>query len=167
MVRGEPNFQVCTGTHKETGEVVAIKQLRKKAIKKEKVLEEINILRLVGDHQNIIGFKDLFVNEEYWFIVMEMAQGGELFDRLVQKVRMGTDDSSTSSSSSSSSSSGSSTSSSSNSNLGVYPPLFHVVHRACCNFLSISVLLPVVGGLLRVASKYDHERDRRSGHVFT
>lgn len=97
-------FQVCTGTHKETGEVVAIKQLRKKAIKKEKVLEEIDILRLVGDHQNIIGFKDLFVNDEYWFIVMEMAQGGELFDRLVQKVMMVTEEQHSNNNSSSNSS---------------------------------------------------------------
>ena len=40
-----------------------------------------------GEHRNIIGFRDVFVDEDYYYIVMEMAEGGELFDRLVEQVR--------------------------------------------------------------------------------
>jgi calcium/calmodulin-dependent protein kinase I len=73
------------GSHRETGEVVAIKQLPKKAIRELKVMTEVDILRLAGEHRNIIGFRDLFQDEENWYIVMEMAEGGELFDRLVER----------------------------------------------------------------------------------
>ncbi len=77
---------VCVGAHRETGETVAIKQVPKKVVKEWKVQQEIEILRLGGDHRNIIGFRDVFQDEDNWYIVMEMAEGGELFDRLVEQV---------------------------------------------------------------------------------
>jgi len=64
---------------------VAIKQLPKKSIREHKVMTEVEILRLAGEHHNIIGFRDLFQDDENWYIVMEMAEGGELFDRLVER----------------------------------------------------------------------------------
>ena len=76
---------VCVGSHRETSEIVAIKQLPKKSIREHKVMTEVEILRLAGEHRNIIGFRDLFQDDENWFIVMEMAEGGELFDRLVER----------------------------------------------------------------------------------
>jgi serine/threonine protein kinase len=79
--------QVCVGSHRETGEFVAIKQLPKKNVRQHKVMQEIEILRTAGEHRNIIAFKDLFQDDDYWYIVMEMAEGGELFDRLVEQVR--------------------------------------------------------------------------------
>jgi hypothetical protein len=78
---------VCVGAHRETGETVAIKQMPKKAVKEWKVQQEIEILRLAGEHRNIIGFRDVFQDEDNWYIVMEMAEGGELFDRLVEQAR--------------------------------------------------------------------------------
>lgn len=77
---------VCVGAHRETGETVAIKQMPKKAVKEWKVQQEIEILRQAGEHRNIIGFRDMFQDEDNWYIVMEMAEGGELFDRLVEQV---------------------------------------------------------------------------------
>jgi len=71
---------VFTGIHRETGEVVAIKQLPKRSVRPRKVMEEINILRVAGEHRNIIGFKDLFSNDEYWFIVMDLVSGGRMVD---------------------------------------------------------------------------------------
>ena len=53
--------------------------------KNKKVMTEVEILRLAGEHRNIIGFRDLFQDDENWYIVMEMAEGGELFDRLVER----------------------------------------------------------------------------------
>lgn len=78
--------QVCVGSHRETGETVAIKQMPKRSVRQAKVMQEIEILRLAGEHRNIIAFKDLFMDDENYYIVMEMAEGGELFDRLVEEV---------------------------------------------------------------------------------
>ena len=74
---------VSTGVHRETGEKVAIKQLPRRLVSRSKVMEEVEILQTVGDHNNVVTYKDLFVNDDYYYIVMESASGGELFDRLV------------------------------------------------------------------------------------
>mmetsp|Transcript_23948 Transcript_23948/g.64773 ORF Transcript_23948/g.64773 Transcript_23948/m.64773 type:complete len:107 (-) Transcript_23948:47-367(-) len=42
-------------------------------------------MRIAGDHLNVTSFIDLFSSDTNWYIVMEMAAGGELFDRLVTR----------------------------------------------------------------------------------
>ena len=42
-------------------------------------------MRIGGDHCNVTSFIDLFSSDTQWYIVMEMAAGGELFDRLVTR----------------------------------------------------------------------------------
>ena len=53
---------------------------------------EVQFMKTVGDHPSIIGFKECvsFANDHEWqgarnttWIFMEMATGGELFDRLI------------------------------------------------------------------------------------
>ena len=51
-------------------------------------LREIQILRLVGDHPNIIDVVGSFETPAYIFIVMELCPNGELFDYLTQFVRL-------------------------------------------------------------------------------
>jgi phosphorylase kinase gamma subunit len=51
-------------------------------------LREIQILRLVGDHPNIIDVVASFETPAYIFIVMELCPNGELFDYLTQVVRL-------------------------------------------------------------------------------
>ena len=43
---------------------------------------EINALRAVGHHDNIVTLVDVFVDETDVMIVMELCTGGDLFDRL-------------------------------------------------------------------------------------
>ena len=47
------------------------------------VRSEVEILRRVGSHPNIVALKDVFETEQEWLIVMELVTGGELFERLV------------------------------------------------------------------------------------
>ena len=45
---------------------------------------EIEILRRIK-HEHIIALKDLFETKHEMYIVMELVQGGELFDKIVEK----------------------------------------------------------------------------------
>ena len=51
-------------------------------------LREIQILKLVGDHPNIIDIVASFETPTYVFIVMELCPNGELFDYLTKVVRL-------------------------------------------------------------------------------
>ncbi len=52
------------------------------------ILREIQILKLVGGHPNIIDIIASFVTPNYVFIVMELCPNGELFDYLTKVVRL-------------------------------------------------------------------------------
>jgi len=49
---------------------------------REQTMREINILRLVAGHDNIIQLLDVFESETYIFLVFELCTNGELFDHL-------------------------------------------------------------------------------------
>ena len=51
-------------------------------------LREIQILKLVGGHPNIIDIVASFETPNYVFIVMELCPYGELFDYLTKVVRL-------------------------------------------------------------------------------
>ena len=55
---------------------------------KESTLKEIEIMRLIGGHPNIIDIHDTFESDSFVFIVMELCPNGELFDYLTQVVRL-------------------------------------------------------------------------------
>lgn len=76
---------MCPAVHKETGEVVAVKTVDRAAASATRIQREADIMRLSGEHRNVVQFLDLFSSESHWHIVMEMAAGGELFDRLVTR----------------------------------------------------------------------------------
>ena len=42
-------------------------------------------MRIGGDHRSVVNFVDLFESPSHYYLVMEMASGGELFDRLVAR----------------------------------------------------------------------------------
>ena len=50
----------------------------------EKVKDEIDIMRRVS-HPNCIQFVDMFDAKDKLYIVMELVNGGELFDRIIEK----------------------------------------------------------------------------------
>lgn len=89
QVLGQGSFAVVKAVvERSTGEQRALKIIAKKPLKdsNEKMLkEEITILGKV-EHPNIIKMWDLYETKEGVFIVTDLCRGGELFDRLVEKV---------------------------------------------------------------------------------
>jgi len=68
--------------NRATGERFAVKVLSKKKMSDEDKIAmhtEIEILKSV-DHPNIVRLIDIFEDDRHWCLVMELMQGGELFD---------------------------------------------------------------------------------------
>ena len=89
---GEGTFgKVKLAIHILTGEKVAIKILQKNLIKGpkqyERIQNEIKYLKLLN-HPNIIKIYEVIENELSFFIVMEYATGGELFNYIVLKEKL-------------------------------------------------------------------------------
>jgi Protein kinase domain len=73
--------------HRTTGDLYAIKSIRKSKVSKIEVLKrEIEILKEV-DHPNIIKLKEVYEDERYLHLVTELCTGGELFDRIIAKTQ--------------------------------------------------------------------------------
>ncbi|KAI3649906.1 hypothetical protein MP228_005538 [Amoeboaphelidium protococcarum] len=89
--------KVKLGVHVETGQRVAIKIISKSSMKKEKdpdgsVLNkkldrEIAIMKLV-QHPNVMSLFDVFESQDELYLVLELVDGGELFDYLVKQGRL-------------------------------------------------------------------------------
>lgn len=78
---------VRTAKYKPTDEKVAVKILLKEALStdsRKMLYDELKILQKLH-HRNIIAFKDWFESNEKFYIVTQLATGGELFNRIVQK----------------------------------------------------------------------------------
>ncbi|OQS05504.1 calcium-dependent protein kinase [Thraustotheca clavata] len=76
---------VRVGTHKQTGQRVAIKTIPKVKVSRPETLKrEIEILRSV-DHPNIIKLFDVFEDARHLHLVTELCTGGELFDRIIAR----------------------------------------------------------------------------------
>ncbi len=85
---GEGTFgKVRLGTHILTGEKVAVKVLEKSKIKDKKDVErisrEIKILKKLH-HPNVVQIYEIIETEKDLHLVMEFANGGELFELIVQ-----------------------------------------------------------------------------------
>ena len=89
---GEGTFgKVKLAIHILTGEKVAIKILQKSLIKYEKqyqrIQNEIKYLKILN-HPNIIKIYEVIENDSSFFIVMEYATSGELFNYIVLKEKL-------------------------------------------------------------------------------
>lgn len=83
-VVGEGGYCVVQkGVDRETGEVVAIKMLSKSETSAREFWTEVDVLRVAGQHPNILQLRGTYETENCWFIVQELAQDGELFDHLI------------------------------------------------------------------------------------
>ncbi|GMG20368.1 unnamed protein product [Ambrosiozyma monospora] len=74
--------------HKATKQQVAIKIISKKSLNKQQiklVRNEVHILQQLN-HPNIIKFHAVYESDKSFFIVTELAKGGELFDRIIEQV---------------------------------------------------------------------------------
>ena len=68
----------------------ALKQFVKhKVIEKEElvysILNEIKILRQLNNHHSIIKLYEVFEDDQYIFLILELLEGGELFENLSNK----------------------------------------------------------------------------------
>lgn len=84
--------KVVKGKHIPTGEQVAIKVLDKILLNEDaenlkRVEKEIQILKLVK-HKNIIKLYEIMETSQKIYLVMELCEGGELFDYIVNKVHL-------------------------------------------------------------------------------
>lgn len=75
--------------HKNTGEQVAIKIINKELIAQKPAMEpklrrEIAVMKLLN-HPHVLHMYDVIDTPEFFFLVLEYAPGGELFDFLVKK----------------------------------------------------------------------------------
>lgn len=85
---GEGKFGlVRDAIHKQTGTRVAIKSIHKTKVSLEDLSlakREIEILK-VCQHPNIVPLLDTFENQDYIYIVMQLMQGGDLYDYLEKR----------------------------------------------------------------------------------
>ena len=89
---GEGTFgKVKLGIHLLTDEKVAVKIFEKKKIAaagdQERVSREIEILKRIK-HQHIIRLYEIIESAETLYLIMEYAEGGELFEHIVTKKRL-------------------------------------------------------------------------------
>ncbi|OMO92792.1 hypothetical protein CCACVL1_06751 [Corchorus capsularis] len=73
----------------ETGEAFACKKISKAKLRTEidveDVRREVEIMKHLPKHPNIVRFREAFEDKEAVYLVMELCHGGELFDRIVAK----------------------------------------------------------------------------------
>lgn len=84
---GEGQFgKVKEAVHLETGIRYAVKIIRKSAIKTEKDVEtvkkEVSFMKML-EHPNILRMFDTLEDHEKLYLVLEIAAGGDLFDKIV------------------------------------------------------------------------------------
>nr|CAB3263651.1 MAP/microtubule affinity-regulating kinase 3 [Phallusia mammillata] len=88
---GKGNFaKVKLARHVLTGREVAIKMIDKKALNPsslQKLFREVRIMKNL-DHPNIVKLYEVIENSKQLLLVMEYANGGEVFDYLVAHGRM-------------------------------------------------------------------------------
>lgn len=86
--RGEFGVTYCC-TDKSSGEVLACKSISKKKLRTkvdiEDVRREVEIMKHLPVHTNIVTLKDTYEDDEAVHLVMELCEGGELFDRIVAR----------------------------------------------------------------------------------
>ncbi|XP_073146347.1 calcium-dependent protein kinase 8-like [Henckelia pumila] len=76
-------------TELETGEKYACKSISKKKLRTsvdiEDVRREVEIMKHMPKHPNIVTLKDTYEDDTAVNIIMELCEGGELFDRIVAR----------------------------------------------------------------------------------
>lgn len=83
---GEGGYCVVhKGRDRRTGELVAVKMLSKTETSAREFWSEVDVLRVAGQHPNIMQLRGTFETDDCWYIVQDLAQDGELFDHLISK----------------------------------------------------------------------------------
>ncbi|KAM4588767.1 calcium/calmodulin-dependent protein kinase IGa [Odontesthes bonariensis] len=69
---------------KKTGNLYALKCLKKKHLVQSNLENEINVLRRIK-HENVVELEDFYESRTHYYLVMQLVSGGELFDRILDK----------------------------------------------------------------------------------
>uniref|UniRef100_A0A667YHJ3 Calcium/calmodulin-dependent protein kinase IGa n=1 Tax=Myripristis murdjan TaxID=586833 RepID=A0A667YHJ3_9TELE len=69
---------------KTTGNLYALKCLKKKHLAQSNLENEINVLRRIK-HDNVVGLEDFYESRTHYYLVMQLVSGGELFDRILDR----------------------------------------------------------------------------------
>ncbi|XP_005814355.1 calcium/calmodulin-dependent protein kinase type 1 [Xiphophorus maculatus] len=69
---------------KKTGQLYALKCLKKKHLTHSNLENEINVLKRIK-HDNVVGLEDFYESRTHYYLVMQLVSGGELFDRILDK----------------------------------------------------------------------------------
>uniref|UniRef100_A0A7S2QUA3 non-specific serine/threonine protein kinase n=1 Tax=Chlamydomonas chlamydogama TaxID=225041 RepID=A0A7S2QUA3_9CHLO len=82
-----------------TGKEYACKSISKRKLNSKEEIEdvqrEVQVLYHLAGHPNVVRVKGVYEDKQYVHIVMEVATGGELFDRIVKRGRYSEKDAST------------------------------------------------------------------------
>lgn len=81
---------VKLGVHCLSGKRVAVKIINREKLSQsvlDKVEREIAIMKLI-EHPHVLGLFDVYENNRYLYLILELVSGGELFDYLVKKGRL-------------------------------------------------------------------------------
>ena len=85
---GDGGFSIVRlGSHKATGQQVAIKCVRKDKLPsadRENLFKEVDIMRTLS-HPFVIQFVEFVDEKDCYYVVLEYLAGGELFDRIAQR----------------------------------------------------------------------------------
>ncbi len=88
-VLGEGGYAVVKhGVHKLDQSKVAVKVVKRQAMSTDQetsLRSEVAILRSL-QHPNVVRADDFFEERDFFYVIMELITGGELFDRIVKKV---------------------------------------------------------------------------------
>lgn len=85
-VLGEGTFAVVRmGVDRRNKDRVAVKEISKELSELEALENEIHIMKTTGQHENVVSLRDVFDSKDVMFLVMDLAEGGELFDRIIER----------------------------------------------------------------------------------
>lgn len=85
---GEGGFgTVYLGTEKSSGELVAVKKIAKNLTSDSSFQQEMDAflqIRQSGGHPNICGLRQHFEEGNFYYLILDLVQGGEMFDHLIE-----------------------------------------------------------------------------------
>ena len=86
-VLGEGSYgKVYLARVAHTGQKVALKKISKRYTNSSAFLSETAALWRIydaGGHPNISGLRDIYEDENHFYVILDLARGGELFDHLI------------------------------------------------------------------------------------